>query len=205
MFEYKDFSNNAEVFTSWQPSKTSIYVVKFNGKLVICQPSDDGLTYLLPVKWWNIRHICALLVFAFRGEGVPMNIVDDYGDRMSEYTPQMVQMLDRMDPTFGRLIDCGQGWWPLISELHNKISALDEDYRIYQIKEKFGVLRFYYASSKPHLQDQINALVSEYELLSSQTCEITGGLGEIMFRNGVYKTLSKSFIDEGWKPVSSKE
>lgn len=183
----------------------SLYATKINGAIVICEPSEDGLTYLLPMKWWNPKHIYALIAYVYRGQPADNTVVCDGGESMLKYTPEMLEILDKVDPTFGREIACDEGWWPLISELHHKICELDPDYRIYQIKEKFGTLRFYCAPSNPDIQNQINALVREYELLSSQTCEITGGPGEIMFRSGVYKTLSKSFIDEGWKPASSEE
>ena len=41
----------------------------------------------------------------------------------------------------------GPGWKNLIKELDSKMSAIDPDYTIEQIKEKFGGLRYYFSSN----------------------------------------------------------
>ena len=41
----------------------------------------------------------------------------------------------------------GKGWMPLVLECHRKLTALDPEYYIVQIKEKFGTLRYYCDSS----------------------------------------------------------
>ena len=52
----------------------------------------------------------------------------------------------------GRWISCGAGWYPLLIELHADLVALDHDYVVEQVKEKFGTLRFDRARRLGHLQ-----------------------------------------------------
>lgn len=123
---------------------------------------------------------------------------------MDSYPPGLLPLLDKIDPTFGQNIDCGEGWWPLLEQMHSRIIEIDPDYRIYQIKEKFGSLRFYFASSEPSRENAIRKIVLTYERLSILTCEKTGKPGEIMTKGGVYKTLHRSFTSDGWVPVSQE-
>jgi len=110
-------------------------------------------------------------------------------------------ILDRIDPTFGRHIDCDEGWWELLIKLHNEVLLVDPEYRIFQVKEKFGTLRFYYSCSSPHFGKQIDKIVARYERISALTCERTGKPGQLMQKGPRYKTLHHSFEFEGWKPV----
>jgi len=45
----------------------------------------------------------------------------------------------------------GKGWMPIIEQLDKDITALDPDYSITQIKEKFGTLRYYADFQEPEL------------------------------------------------------
>jgi len=66
---------------------------------------------------------------------------------MKEITKQ--QMEDRFRKRFARRFDfgVGKGWYPLLADLDDELSAIDADYTVTQIKEKFGGLRFYAAMS----------------------------------------------------------
>jgi hypothetical protein len=72
---------------------------------------------------------------------------------------------------------CGDGWKEIIDHTHEKLKYIDPDYKIAQIKEKFGGLRYYfdtslYYGSIPHeiMEDIVRA--AEYE--ASRTCELCG-------------------------------
>jgi len=119
----------------------------------------------------------------------------------------MEDILLRFHPTFPATISCDEGWFPLIQRLHNDILKIDPDYKIYQIKEKFGGLRFYYAPSNPEFCEQINGLIRNAERISLLTCEVTGKPGELMRKGkyGQFKTLHYSFREEGWEPVSQQK
>lgn len=105
---------------------------------------------------------------------------------------------------------CDQGWANIIKCLMVSISSRikneyyrnkkipydqweminpDEySFKINQIKEKFGGLRFYFSVNKDH--DIFTAMVTMAELMSEVTCEITGNSGELYNKNGFIKTLS---------------
>lgn len=179
------------------------HICQIDGRLLVAEQPEEDLWYLLPIKWWNPCHIAAFVRY-LSSKPEPFHSTPPETP-MTIYPPEMNPILDKIDPTFGRVIDCDEGWWGIVKEMHQEIMAIDPEYRVYQIKEKFGALRFYYEPSRESCKGEIDSVISHYEHLSTKTCEITGGPGEIMSRNGVYKTLSRSFIDEGWEPVSPKE
>ncbi|MGI8557872.1 MAG: hypothetical protein ACR2ND_06135 [Solirubrobacteraceae bacterium] len=51
----------------------------------------------------------------------------------------------RIPDGWGRWISCGRGWYPLLVELDAELDTLLPAYRLYQVKEKFAGLRFYWA------------------------------------------------------------
>lgn len=73
--------------------------------------------------------------------------------------------------------ECGKGWFNLIDELCQKIKDTNppEDFKIIQLKEKFGGLRVYTNCST----NEIEKLISEAENKSELTCEICGEEGKI--------------------------
>lgn len=124
---------------------------------------------------------------------------------MTSSVNDLSDVISKIDPTFGKTIHCEEGWNQLIIELHTRIMDIDPEYRIYQIKEKFGGLRFYFSPSSPQFQQEISRLVSNYERMSYLVCERTGKPGELMKRNGTFKTLHSSFTGEGWTPVENDD
>ena len=70
---------------------------------------------------------------------VPRIPVGQGGDR-SALTP----LLERIPDGWAPKVDCGPGWHPLLLELDRELAALEPRYIIYQMKEKFGGLRFYF-------------------------------------------------------------
>lgn len=120
---------------------------------------------------------------------------------MTIYPQRLQPILDRIDPTFGRLFHCDSGWWGLIEDMHEEIMRIDPEYRLYQVKEKFGALRVYYSPSSPIFKEDIDKIIARYERLSILTCEVTGKPGELMVRNGIFKTLNRSFAGEEWQPA----
>lgn len=121
-----------------------------------------------------------------------------------EFPEYLEPILSRIDSSFPRDIECGKGWWPLLADLNAKLAEIDPDYRIYQIKEKFGGLRYYFAPSFPDRAGPMNILVREYERKCAETCEATGKEGILMIRNGYFKTLHESFAgSNGWEITES--
>lgn len=101
--------------------------------------------------------------------------------------PQLLEaVLRRFHKDFPAVIDCGKGWHQLIIDCDLELAAIDPNYRIYQIKEKFGTLRYYFQqsdemtsekSSYSPIRLQMNKIVSTYESVSSYKCEHCGVMG----------------------------
>lgn len=115
----------------------------------------------------------------------------------------MLDIHSRLDPTFGKTIDCGKGWYDLITKMHQEIVKIDPGYGIYQIKEKFGALRLYFRCSGPYQESLVRNIVTRYERASTLTCEETGKPGQLMKKDGRFKTLHSSFEEQGWVPVEA--
>lgn len=86
--------------------------------------------------------------------------------------------------------ECGAGWAKIINDFCQKTEAYLkthplEDFRVDQIKEKFGGLRIYFS---PY-DEQINTLQERAELLSRKTCEICGKRGKLNTNRHWIKTL----------------
>lgn len=85
----------------------------------------------------------------------------------------------------------GPGWLYLIKELDEKLSSIDPEYNIEQIKEKFGGLRFYFSSNLERQHDMY-LLGDEYELLSYNICEFCGSKNDVTTEGNWLKTLCHS-------------
>lgn len=64
------------------------------------------------------------------------------------------------------------GWDHIVKALHEKIKSKFPDYEVYQIKEKFGGLRFY--CSVEH-DPEVAEWIADAEAASLNTCEKCGG------------------------------
>lgn len=69
---------------------------------------------------------------------------------------------------------CDDGWLQLIHDLIEELLAVGWNKQIKQIKEKFGGLRFYIGNGS----EEIFNIISKYESLSYETCEVCGEPGQ---------------------------
>ena len=53
---------------------------------------------------------------------------------------------------------CPAEWEDIVVKLDNDLAKIDPDYKILQVKQKFGSLRFYYLPSDGVTEDQRNAM-----------------------------------------------
>lgn len=67
----------------------------------------------------------------------------------------------------------GPGWRSLLGKLDIELRAVDPDYEVLEVKEKFGWLRVYLWSSTEEAQE----IVSRFEQVSSLICEDCGDVG----------------------------
>lgn len=113
---------------------------------------------------------------------------------MNSLQLQIENLKNKFVETWPKIIDVDEGWYQLIVDCDKELSELDPNYKIYQIKEKFGKLRYYNQSSKSFNEQtylKISSVISKYENLSGCTCEATGKPGVLMKSlSGWYKTLN---------------
>jgi len=107
---------------------------------------------------------------------------------------QIQALREKISPSFGKYINVDEGWYQIVIDCDKELRAIDLNYQILQIKEKFGNLRFYFESSnsedvvKTNLMHQV---VRKYEIIASQTCEATGKPGVLMKSpTGYLRTLN---------------
>lgn len=80
----------------------------------------------------------------------------------------------------------GSGWKRLVENLVSDLFGLGWDGQLYQIKEKFGGLRFYIGEGS----DEIHEAIKAAEDLAYRTCETTGEPGEARSFGGWIKVAS---------------
>lgn len=82
-----------------------------------------------------------------------------------------------------------KGWQPIIATLHVALIKLDPDYRLVQVKEKFGTLRIYFDTETDSYKD-MEGLVDKAETDSGKVCEWCGKEADQMREHGGWwKTL----------------
>lgn len=60
-----------------------------------------------------------------------------------EHKVAIETILRRIPDGWGRWLSVDAGWYPLVIATDAELARLDPDYRVHQIKEKFGTLRYY--------------------------------------------------------------
>ena len=76
-----------------------------------------------------------------------------------------------------RRIDCGPGWISLLLACDAELAAIDANYRLVQVKEKFAGLRYYFDSSIEDAQHVMRSIARQYEIQSNTVCEKCGEPG----------------------------
>jgi hypothetical protein len=112
---------------------------------------------------------------------------------MNELSIQIKNLTKKFAPGYYQSIDVDEGWYQIVLDCDKELSAIDPDYIILQVKQKFGGLRYYCQSSQPdnpELFAQINSIIKKYENIAAVTCEVTGNPGVLMkSETGWHKTL----------------
>lgn len=102
---------------------------------------------------------------------------------------------NQLKPLYSRLIEGGyvsvpDGWIDLVLDLHEKISYIDPDYKIVQVKEKFGGLRYYIYNSLDGIAPRIiSDLIFYAESRSLKLCQVCGSRASLVTDRGWYSTL----------------
>jgi len=79
-----------------------------------------------------------------------------------------------------------EGWAEIVLALHTRIRTKYPDYNVYQVKQKFGSLR-YYCSVRG--DDEVNQWISEAVEQAAKTCEVCSGPAELRKQQGWWSTL----------------
>lgn len=86
-------------------------------------------------------------------------------------------------------LDIGNGWLRIVSDLDHDLAALDPDYTVSQVKEKFGGLRYYIGPAHEDIFDAMHARISLAERQAAVTCETCGATGESRNSSGWLVTM----------------
>lgn len=116
---------------------------------------------------------------------------------MNELQLQIEALKEKIVPEYPKSIDVDEGWYQLVIDCDKELTAIDPHYRIFQIKEKFGGLRYYFHPSQSDTSKAMNEVVSKYEAIAARTCEATGGSGVLMESvGGRRKTLNLEYAGD---------
>lgn len=98
-----------------------------------------------------------------------------------EHAAAIEAILRRVPDGHGRYLSVDAGWYTLVIATDAQLTRLDSHYRVLQIKEKFGTLRYYCQASgddpDPELLDAMDAITDDAERASTLICEHCGALG----------------------------
>lgn len=84
---------------------------------------------------------------------------------------RLAALVARSTTKYPGMISVPEGWEDLVIELDTALAEIDPDYTIFQVKEKFAGLRYYYHSTKG---EQMEPLVQEAEQKSATICQKCG-------------------------------
>lgn len=116
---------------------------------------------------------------------------------MNELQLQIEELKKKIVPGCWKSIDVDEGWYQLVVDCDKELTGVDQNYQIYQVKEKFGGLRYYAMPSNlddKHTLMRIGDIISKYEDIAWKTCSATGGSGVLMKSTGGWmKTLNPEY------------
>lgn len=92
---------------------------------------------------------------------------------------RFADILYRFADGFNSSINVGWGWADLIEECHEAVVRFDPHYKVYQVKEKYGGLRYYAKPSVDALIYKVNAIITPFEHRSYLICEVCGSNGNL--------------------------
>ena len=109
-----------------------------------------------------------------------------------ELLKKIEKLKKKIVPEYWKSIDVDEGWYQLVIDCDKELTGVDPNYQIYQVKEKFGGLRYYTKPSNlddKHTLMRIGDIISKYEDIASRTCSATGGPGVLMKSIGGWRKM----------------
>jgi hypothetical protein len=116
---------------------------------------------------------------------------------MNELQLQIQAIKEKISPEYMQVIQVDEGWHQLVVDCDRELSLFDPHYKIIQVKEKFGGLRYYIKPSATcYEQRRLSDILLKYEEIAAKTCEATGKPGVLMKSiGGWYKTLNPEYAE----------
>jgi hypothetical protein len=114
---------------------------------------------------------------------------------MNETQSQIEKIKQKIASGWTQVIQVDEGWYQLVIDCDRELSLFDPHYKILQVKEKFGGLRYYIKPSETCYEPRrLHDIISKYEEIAAKTCEATGNPGVLMKSiGGWYKTLNPEY------------
>ena len=114
---------------------------------------------------------------------------------MNETQSQIEKIKQKIASGWMQVIQVDEGWYQLVIDCDRELSLFDPHYKILQVKEKFGGLRYYVKPSETCYEPRrLHDIISKYEEIAAKTCEATGKPGVLMKSiGGWYKTLNLEY------------
>jgi hypothetical protein len=125
------------------------------------------------------------------------------------YASALENILRRIPDGWGRWFSHDAGWYAITVACDQRLAAIDPDYVVHQIKEKFGTLRYYCApSGEPGTEtyEAFDQVTSEAQRASAITCECCAEPGVLHETRYHVKTLCAWCADTlGYTPAPPSE
>lgn len=152
----------------------------------------DGVSELTEAE--KIRLQAAKSDISAMNEGLNNDTATPEDVDAGEHAAAIEGILRRIPDGWGRYLSIDAGWHPLVITTDQQLARLDPDYRVLQIKEKVGTLRYYCRATGedpvPGLLDAMDAITDGAERASAIVCERCGEPGTLhQSRHGRVKTL----------------
>ena len=113
---------------------------------------------------------------------------------MNELQLQIEALKEKFVPEYYKSIDVDEGWYQIVVNCDKELIKIDPNYQIFQIKQKFGGLRYYFHPSQSDTLKEMQKVIAKYEAIAKITCEATGNPGVLMrSKSGWYKTLDPEY------------
>ena len=102
-------------------------------------------------------------------------------NKTPKYTKADLQpTLDKIPDAWGKYVSVEPGWYPIVIQLDQQLSAIDPSYEIHQVKEKFGGLRYYCSLDT---DPSAEGYIKEAEDKAACTCDRCGAPGTLQGRS----------------------
>jgi len=105
-----------------------------------------------------------------------LNIPDDADP---EQAAGLAAILKRIPQGRGRFINCGKGWFGLITELDSVLALLDSDHLVLSVKEKHGRLAYYTSGKYIGFDNAFHRAKQAAQDRSVTVCELCGEPGQM--------------------------